>query len=362
MNVEIELKKAGIEVTDKLDTLTVNRISQNVSKKIIATFPNFGIDEHKTFDKLSRLNMYKAKMPEGIAEANYFYKNCSIYFNNHIADEDLEEFAVHECLHYLQEVKDSKHNLLKMGLCTYSTSSPHGLGLNEAAVQYLASKIIGIKPDYEKYYGINLYTPSPSYYPLECALLGELLYFIDEDILFKSTFFSTDDFKNEIIKNTSTRTFSKLEKLFDLILKLEEKIVLLNNKIFSIDENSSSIEKLNRKLNKYKEKMTYTFLETQNLIITSFFDKGFTQINDLETLENYRRKLYKFSDIIGNSQNYKFFDNYYALTMNKLEHKCNILENGGIETAVSNNSSNLFFRFLCKFRKLFCHKDSYSNF
>ena len=362
MSIEMELKKAGIEVTNELDTLTVNRISQNVAKKIIARFPNFGIDEHEIFVKLSRLNMYKAKMPEGIAEANYFYKNCSIYFNNHIADEDLEEFAIHECLHYLQEIKDSKNNLLKMGLCTYSSSRPHGLGLNEAAVQYLASKIIGIKPDYEKYYGINLYTPSPSYYPLECALLGELLYFIGEDILFRSTFFSTDEFKNAIIRNTSLETFSKLEKLFDLILKLEEKIVLLNNKIFSTDEKSSSIEKLNRKLKNYKEKMTSTFIETQNLIITSFFDKGFSQINDLETLENYRRKLYKFSDIIGSSKNYKFFDSYYALTMNKLEHKCNILENGGIETAVSNNSSNLFFSFLYKFKKLFGHKDNEIDF
>lgn len=357
MNIEIELKKVGIEITKELDTLTVNRISKNVAKKIVTRFPNFGINEHEIFVKLSRLNMYKAKMPEGIAEANYFYKNCSIYFNNHIAEEDLEEFAIHECLHYLQEIKDDKNNLLKMGLCTYSSLHTHGLGLNEAAVQYLSSKIIGIKPDFEKYYGINLYTPSPSYYPLECALLREILYFIDEDILFRSTFFSTDEFKNAIIKNASLEAFNKLEKLFDLILKLEEKIVLLDNKIFSIDENSSSIVKLNKKLKKYKEKMTSTFIKTQNLIIVSFFDKGFSLINDLETLENYRRKLYKFSDIIGNAQNYKFFDNYYALTMNKLEHKCNVLENGGIETAVLDNSSNLFFSFFFKLKKLLKNKD-----
>ena len=61
--------------------------------------------------------MYKAKMPEGMAEANYFYKNTSIYFNEHIQDEDLEEFAIHECIHYLQEVKDKRNYLRRMGLC-----------------------------------------------------------------------------------------------------------------------------------------------------------------------------------------------------------------------------------------------------
>ena len=357
MSIKSDLKKAGIEVTQKLDTLTTNKISNNIAKKIVARFSNFGIDEHSIFSKLSRLNMYKAKMPEGIAEANYFYKNCSIYFNNNICDEDLEEFAIHECLHYLQEVKDEKNNLLKMGLCTYSSFRPHGLGLNEAAVQYLSSKIIGIKPDFEKYYGINLYTPSPSYYPLECALLNEILYFIDEDVLFDSTFFSNDKFKNAIIQNTSSETFSKLEKSFDLILKLEEKIVLLNNSLLKKEENSTAIYKINTKLNKLRQEISFQFIETQNLIITSFFDKGFEQIEDLETLEKFRRKLYKFTDIIGTVDNYNFFDNYYVLTMNKLEHKCNILENGGIETAISKNK-NAFFRFLNKFKKLFSVKEN----
>ncbi len=353
MSINSELKKAGIRDIQKLDTLTVNRIAKNVANKIISRFPNFVIDEHDIFIKLSRLNMYKAKMPEGIAEANYYYKNCSIYFNCEIEDCDLEEFAIHECLHYLQEIKNSKNKIVKMGLCDYSSFKVHGLGLNEASVQYLSSKIIGVMPDFEKYYGINLYTPSPSYYPLECALLNEILYFIDEDILFKSTFFSNDEFKNAIIKNTSKTTFIKLEKYFDFILKLEERIVLLNNRIFQLKEGSPKISYLNTRLNKYKNLMTDSFISVQNLIITSFFDKGFESISNLEELENYRRKLYKFSDIIGSIEKYDFFDNYYVLTMNKLEHKCNILENGGIETAVVSDSKNLLFRFFNSFKNLF---------
>ena len=35
-------------------------------------------------------------------------------------DEDLEEFAIHECIHFLQEVKDSNGRIKKMGLSNHS--------------------------------------------------------------------------------------------------------------------------------------------------------------------------------------------------------------------------------------------------
>ena len=169
MSIETDLKKDGIEVLEPLDTLKINSIARNLSQKICDTFPNFGFNQNDLFIQLSRLNMYRAKMPEGMAEANYFYKNTSIYFNEHIETEDLEEFAVHECIHYLQEVKDKKNYLIRMGLCDYTEFKIYGLGLNEAAVQLIASKINGIPKEYVKYFGISFETTSPSYYPLECC-------------------------------------------------------------------------------------------------------------------------------------------------------------------------------------------------
>ena len=99
MSVESDLRKDGIEVISKLDTLRINSIARNVSLKLCETFPEFNLNQNELFIKLSRLGMYRAKMPEGMAEANYFYKNTSIYFNEHIPDEDLEESAIHECIH-----------------------------------------------------------------------------------------------------------------------------------------------------------------------------------------------------------------------------------------------------------------------
>ena len=102
MNIEKDLVKDGIIVTEKIDTDIILNITQNISKKIVNTFPKFNLNADEIFSKLFSLNMYKANMPDGMAEANYCYKNSSIYFNSHIANEDLEEFAIHECLHFLQ--------------------------------------------------------------------------------------------------------------------------------------------------------------------------------------------------------------------------------------------------------------------
>ena len=345
MNIEKDLVKDGIIVTEKIDTDVILKITKSISKKIVETFPNFNLNADDIFSKLFSLNMYKANMPEGMAEANYCYKNSSIYFNSHIANEDLEEFAIHECLHFLQEVKDENDKIIKMGLSTYHDSKPIGTGLNEASVQYIAAKIIGIEPDFEKYYDINIYTPSPSYYPVECALLNELIFLVGEDVLFKSTYFSTDDFKNEIISHTSKNTFNKIQKTFDDILKFEENIIVLNNKIFE----SNKENKFQDKVLKYREKIKNSYIACQNLIVKEFFDKEYKNISNLEELDSFRKRISKFDKYVGKVSGYVFYENYFIEMMNKLEHKSSVLENGGIETAID-NPNNFIFRFLHKIK------------
>ena len=65
----------------------------------------------------------------------------------------------------------------------------------------------------------------------------------------------------------------------------------------------------------------------------------------------------KFKNIIGSVPNYDFFDNYYLETMNKLEHKCNVLENGGTETALENKSNNLLVSIFSKIKNIFVKKN-----
>ena len=331
MSVESELKKDGIEVIKRLDTLTINTLARNISVRLCKTFPNFGLNQEDLFIKLSRLDMYIAKMPDGMAEANYFYKNSSIYFNEHIPESDLEEFAIHECIHHIQEVKDKKNYLVRMGLCDYTEFKIYGLGLNEAAVQLMASKIIGIEKESVKYFGINFETSSPSYYPLECCLVEQLAYLIGEDVLFESTINSNDNFKNKMIETVSYKSFMAIQNAIDEILYHEEEIIKINNKIASIDDRNKKVDNMLKKIQDLKNEITLTFMRTQNLIISSYFDSTFNSITNLENLEMFRRKLYHFKDYLGSAEGYTFFNDYYIQKMDELEKKYNLLENGGID-------------------------------
>ena len=334
MSVESDLKKDGIEVTEKLDTLKINSIARNVSMKLCETFPEFNLNQNELFIKLSRLNMYKAKMPEGMAEANYFYKNTSIYFNEHIQDEDLEEFAIHECIHYLQEVKDKRNYLVRMGLCDYTEFKIYGLGLNEAAVQLMASKVNGIPKEYVKYFGISFETTSPSYYPLECCLVSQLAYLVGEDVLFESTLNSNDNFKEQFANITSPKTFMTIQNAIDEILNCEEEIIKLNNRIAAIDDRNKKVDGMLEKIDELKHEISLTFMRTQNLIISSYFDSTFNSISNLEEVNNYRKKLYNFKDYLGCMEGYTFFNDYYVNKMMELEKKYNSIENGEVETAI----------------------------
>ena len=363
MSIESDLRKDGIEVIEKLDTLKINSIARNVSQKICNTFPEFNLNQNELFIKLSRLNMYKAKMPEGMAEANYFYKNTSIYFNEHIQDEDLEEFAIHECIHYIQEVKDKRNYLVRMGLCDYTEFKVYGLGLNEAAVQLMASKINGIPKEYVKYFGISFETISPSYYPLECCLASQLAYLVGEDILFESTINSNDNFKEHFSNLTSPKTFTAIQNAFDEILNSEEEIIKLNNRIATIDDRNKKVDGMLEKIDELKSEISLTFMRTQNLIISSYFNSTFNNISTLEDVENYRRKLYNFKDYLGSMEGYTFFNDYYVNKMVQLEEKYNAIENGEIETAIKviSKKENIFVSIFRAIKRLILGEGAKQN-
>ena len=362
MSIKSDLKKYGIEVISKLDTLKINSIAKNISNQICQTFPQYNFNENELFIKLSRLDMYKAKMPEGMAEANYFYKNTSIYFNENIPDSELDEFALHECIHYLQEIKDKKNYLIRMGLCDYTEFKIYGLALNEAAVQLISSKINAIPKEYVKYFGISFETNSPSYYPLECCLVNQLSYLVGEDILFESTFNSNDNFKNKFSELTSLKDFMTIQNAIDEILYAEENIIKLNNKIIHIDDRNKKVDNMLKKIDELKEEIKLKFFRTQNYILSSYFDKAINRISTLEDVENYRRKLYNIKDLLGFAEGYTFFNDYYVEKMSQLEHINNIIENGGIETAINiqSKTENKFLLLIKKIKKLL-FKNSYQK-
>ena len=85
MSVESDLRKDGIKVIGPLDTLSVNTISRNIAERLCKTFPEQHFVFQNLFIALSRIPMYIADIPEGFAEATYFYKNSSMYFKLEIS-------------------------------------------------------------------------------------------------------------------------------------------------------------------------------------------------------------------------------------------------------------------------------------
>lgn len=133
------LKKAGIQIVKELTALETSNIASIISEKICGAFPEHNINKTDLSNALSRVNMYLAIFQDNSA-AKYYYKNDSIYFEKDIDFNALDTPAIHECLHFIQAIKNKNGKLKKLGLYNLNLIKASGLALNEAAVQLMASQ------------------------------------------------------------------------------------------------------------------------------------------------------------------------------------------------------------------------------
>lgn len=362
MSTNSRLKKEGIEIAEQLDTLKVNTIAISIASKLCLAFPEHNLNKSELFTSLSRINMYIAKMPEDSAGAKYFYKNNSIYFNKEYDLDEMAKLAMHECIHYIQEFRDANNNLVKMGLynCTFNS----GLGINEAAVQLMASEANMCPSTSETYYNVSLNTISPNYYPLECALVNQMAYFTGTYPLFHSTLNSNDVFKNTFILKSNKRAYNTIVKNIDLLLAYENDLNYFASELQYANK-VSEIKLLNKLIASKKDSITSIFFKTQNLIIESCFISEFNNIRNLEDVKEYKNKLYNFKNIMGSNENYTFYNEFYRKIMESLEKKKEQIEQFGeinlFETPenslvlVDNTKRALSFvsTFFVKIKKLF---------
>lgn len=344
MSIESDLKKDGIKVIGTLDTLKVNTLAHNVAEKICKTFPEQNFIFHNLFIAISRIPMYIAEMPEGFAEANYFYKNSSIYFKAGVSTQELEKFAIHEFIHYLQEIKDKKGNLVKLGLCDFEDLKVQGMALNEGAVQLMASKALGQKQEIVKYYGISLPTTSPTYYPILCNLVSQMAYVTGEENLFDSTFYGSNLFKEHFSDLCGTKALIKTQENLDKIMGIEEKIIKLNQKLLQDTCEGMKAQRVASKISKLKNKLKDIYLETQDLIYTSYFNTQFSQITTTADIDSYRFRLYNYKNYIGITEDYSNFNEYYINKMMDLDSKYESIMNNTQVAVVNHSSIAIFFR------------------
>ena len=326
MGTNSRLKKEGIEIVEQLDTLKVNTIAINIASKLCLAFPEHNLSKSDLFTSISRLNMFIAKMPSDSSGAKYFYKNNSIYFNQETDLDEMAKLAMHECIHFIQELKDSNNNLIKMGL--YNCSFNTGLGINEAAVQLMASEANMCSSTSETYYNVSLNTISPNYYPLECALVNQMAYFTGTYPLFHSTLNSNDVFKNTFILNSSKRAYNTIVKNLDLILAYENDLNYFANELQYANK-VNEIKLLNKLVVSKKNAITSIFFKTQNLIIESCFISEFNNIRSLNDIKDFKKKLYNFKNIMGSNESYTFYNEFYRKIMENLEAKKEQIETLG---------------------------------
>lgn len=346
MNVESALKKDGITVIEPLDKESSNEIAKDVSQKLLLTFPNFGFSFDALFKELSEINMYMANIPQGLSEASYFYKNNSIYFRDGMGLSDLKKFAVHECIHSIQKKFDAKGNLSRLGLCTFKGSKPSGMALNEAAVQLASSNILGATFENVTYYDITFSTVSPNCYPLLCNLISQMAYVTGEEILFESVLTSSDYFKNKFSALCGENVYNQLSILFDKILELEEKIIILQNKLQNTDLSSSRADAISLRINELKTSIKKTYFSAQELITTTYFSTIYRSLITSADLDRFRKKLYNFQELTGNTSNYYFFNNFYIEMMEKLDKRFDML------AELNSNSTYLIPRKESKFTRI----------
>ncbi len=346
MSINSALKKEGIKVVGKLNTLEINKIASNISEKISQAFPEHNINQSDLFISIARLNMYIAEMPND-AMAKYFYKNNSIYFSKDMNLDTINTLALHECIHFVQALTNKRGKLLRLGLYNLEGTSNDGMALNEAAVQHLASVATNSTLDTVKYYNMELSTESPDYYPLQTALLNEMMYFTGSYSLYHSTLYSDDVFKNTFIAKSNVRTYEKIEKNFDLIFEYEAKLAAETYKLSISSEeikNIDKIKRINSKIDDLKAIIFEKTLETQNLIVLNCFNHELNSIKTLEDVKTFQRSLYNFKHLLITTNNYSFFNDFYIDMMNKLEEKREfILKYGNILTldSLTNELANV---------------------
>lgn len=321
MNIEKDLQKDGIEILEPIDTLSTTLIAKFVAEKLSSAFPLLGLKYDDLFLKISSIPMFFAKIPEGMAEANYFYKNSSIYFKQGLSIEQMQAYAIHEFLHFFQEKKDKKNYLHRLGLSDYTGVSVKGLGLNEAAVQYMTAKALKTPIDTVKYYGIEFTTNTPTCYPLICLLLSQMVYLTGEQVLFDSTLYSNDKFKNCFSHYCGEKAFCTIQTNFDTLLEKEEQLANLVLESQEQEISEKRIARLSTQTSQLKKQIQTIFLNTQHLILTSYFDRNFHLIESEVEIEEYRQKLYHYQDYLGTVEGDTYFSHYYIDKMSLLSEK-----------------------------------------
>lgn len=321
MGINLLLKKEGIENIRKLDTMHINQIASYIAEKLCTSFPDLHLSQSELFIQISRLDMYVATMQDN-ASAKYVYGNNSIYFNENLDLSKMDIAAIHECIHYLQEFKDSKGNLVKLGL--YDLNAETGIALNEAAVQLIATRTSpSAKFDTVTYYGMTFISESPEFYPIECALISQMTYFTGEEAMYFSTLYSSPMFERAFTNASTPDAYFEIQIELDKLLKIETELANLTQKLTYSEASQEKSKLLQHQIESKKKAIRNTTIKIQNKIIENCFKKKFVKINTFDDIREFENDLQEFKKFLIFSENSSFFDTFCGKIKKDIDFKKN---------------------------------------
>ena len=315
MNIEYLLKREGISNIVELDAGSIKAISKDIAIKLCLAFPEHDLDRQALYNSFCNLNMYMADLPKDSSGAKFISGSDSIYFNRDLDVSAIPDIAMHECIHYIQESR-LLGKTTPVGLTSFSS----GLALNEAGIQLMASEANMSDMVGEKYFDITINTISPNYYPLECTLVNQLSYFTGTYPLYHSVLNSDEVFKNTFCAKFNQRIYNRIVRQLDKLLHMENTLNSYINELENADK-VNDIKELNRLISEQKQNIKRLFFNIQNFVIRNCFASEYNHINTMEDLHDLKIKLYNFKNIIGTSDGYTFYNDFYRDLMNAFENK-----------------------------------------
>lgn len=348
------LGNTGIEVIEPLEEKKIIDIVNQVSTRIMTAFPDNKLSYLDIYKTLLDTPMYYARIPKGLSKANYYYKDSSIYFSDRADLSEVDEFVFHECIHRLQERKDKKGRITRIGVCEVNELSVKATALNEAAVQYVTTKAFNMPKKMVNVYNIDI--PSRTeYYPIITNIISQLAFLLGENVLIDSTIRGNEEFKIDIIDNIGENEYNFIEKNLNEILHLKKEIADIQNNMQLKDkwEGTENLKYL--EIERKSKNIKNLYFDIQNKIYTSYFENLLKRTeNDLE-VNMILEKIKDYEDYIGVAEDNIAFNLFYSDFTKRAEQRINELKN---KTALVVLKDNFIYRIIRKIKRLFKNSEN----
>lgn len=251
-----------------------NYIAKSVANKLSRNIGQLSEDYNEIYMRIFNCDMYFAKIAPKFKGVFYFYKNNTIYIDESRSITEIDDYLIHECLHYIQNFNNITKSDNRAGLCEFTELKIKGLGINEAIAQYITAKALGQKVHRVSNSKIAIYTNSEKYYKYMTSLAMQILYLIGEKEAIDSSINTNEEFETALY-NAFEENTDKILKNFDAIL----------------DENNSELRDEN--------KIIQLYMQTQQLIYTTYFNKACKYLTTSKEVDKEVKKLEDYDKIMG---------------------------------------------------------------